>query len=966
MKLAPHELDRVLSTEILPLVSKPNRYVANELGLAPKDWDQALVRFLLCYPDAYEVGMSHTGTQILYHIVNRDPRWLLDRVYAPWPDMEDQLRGRGIPLFGLQQRRPVRDYDLLGFTLQSELTYTNLLNVLDLSGIPLRQEQRGDADPLVCIGGPCASNPEPLAPFVDFALLGDAEDAIGEMLEVVADWKACIDGGANRRPSAGAGAERAQDGGGRGVHGRDMSREVRPLSDSESRSSTPRPMPPEPVPALPPRSGARAKLLERLAVEVPGVYVPSLYEVPPGRRTPRPKPTAPAGTPFPVVARKVPVLRPEDHPRQMVVSLTETTHDRLPIEVMRGCMRGCRFCQAGYLYRPARERDVDETVAIAEAGIKHSGWQEVSLLSLSTADYSQAVELTDRMSRTLVDRGVGVSLPSLRADAFSVGLAEAVSRVRKSGFTFAPEAGSQRLRNVINKGISEEDILSAVDRAMAAGWTSVKLYFMIGHPTETEQDFEELARLLDKVKAVLRKYPGRRHVTLGFSPFVPKAHTPFQWERQDDFETTRAKLAWIKQRLRGQGVEIRHHETADTAIEGIISRGGREIAEVVEGAWRRGARFDGWGEYCRFDHWLAALEAQGRTLRDTFREIGEDEELPWEVVSYKIDRGYFLKERHKAYAAGETDECKHVRCSACGVCDFEAVRNLLAAPVTTAKPDPATGLLQGVPGSRVRLGYRKGEAVRFISHLDLLRELERTFRRAEAPVLYTEGFSPRPRLSAGPPLALGWTSDAEWIDVDLAGEWPQERLTELLADLNRHVVPGIDFFVATVVPPGTGSLVAGIAQGTYRATLPNPPFETTLGELEGAARRFLDAPSVVILRERKGQRGQRGQREHERLNRPVDIRPLVYDFAVLSEDTVALTVATSSDGSVKPTEVLAAALGLDETRVPLIQIRKLAATLASGDDPAACGAARAEVNTLETRNLDYWEPARDARRDPGG
>src|SRR5262245_54490964 len=566
-------LDQVLSTEILPLVSKPNRYVGNELGLAPKDWDAARVRFLLCYPDAYEVGMSHTGTQILYHVVNRDPRWLLDRVYAPWPDMEAILRERGIPLFGLQHRRPVADYDVLGFTLQSELTYTNLLNVLDLSGLPLRQTERREGDPLVCIGGPCASNPEPLAPFIDFALIGDAEDAIGEILEVVADWK-------QTQESSG---DAAQDG----------------------------------------RSGARAKLLERLALEVPGVYVPSLYEPRSCERLPRPKATAPSWTASPVVARKVPVLRAEDHPSRMVVSLTETTHDRLPIEVMRGCMRGCRFCQAGYLYRPARERDVDETVAIAQEGIKHSGWQEVSLLSLSTADYSQALELTDRMSRTMVDRGVGVSLPSLRADAFSVGLAEAVSRVRKSGFTFAPEAGSQRLRNVINKGITEEDILSAVDRAMASGWTSVKLYFMIGHPTENEQDFEELAQLVGKIKGILRKYPGRRHITLGFSPFVPKSHTPFQWERQDDFETTRTKLAWIKNRLKGQGVEIRHHETADTAIEGVISRGGREIADVIEGAWRRGARFDGWGEHCRFDYWQQALAENDLSLEQTFREIGE-------------------------------------------------------------------------------------------------------------------------------------------------------------------------------------------------------------------------------------------------------------------------------------------------------------------------------------------------------
>jgi radical SAM family uncharacterized protein/radical SAM-linked protein len=906
LRWTPEKLERTLTQEVLPLVSKPNRYLGNEIGLAEKDWESTAVRFLLCYPDTYEVGMSHTGTQILYHIVNRDPRWLLDRVYAPWPDMEQELRKRRIPLWGLQHRRPVREYDILGFTLQSELTYTNLLTVLDLSGIPLRAADRSDDHPIVMIGGPCASNPEPLAPFVDCAMIGDAEDALCEVLELVADWKA---------------------------------------GKAEGHPLTPGGSP----------GHKRRDLLETLATRVPGIYVPSLYEIPEGGRTARVKRDAPEGTPFPVVARKVPVLRPEDHPRQMVVSLTETTHDRLPIEVMRGCMRGCRFCQAGYLYRPARERDVDETVEIAERGIEHSGWQEVSLLSLSTADYSEAVELTDRMSRTMVGRGVSVSLPSLRADAFSVGLAEAVSRVRKSGFTFAPEAGSQRLRDVINKGITEEDILSAVDRAMKSGWTSVKLYFMIGHPTETEEDFEELAQLVEKIKGILKGHPGRRHITLGFSPFVPKAHTPFQWERQDTLEETREKLAWIKRRLKGRGVEIRYHENADTAIEGVISRGGREIGDVIEGAWRRGARFDGWSEHCDLAPWEKALQDKGLTLTDTFREIGEGEELPWEVVSYKIDRGYFQKERHKAYDAGLTDECKDVRCSSCGVCDFAALRNLLAAPVVSAKPEPAQGLLQGVPGTTVRLKYAKGELLRFISHLDLLRELERTLRRADVPVLYSEGFSPRPKISAGPPLALGWMSDSEWIDVELAGDWPQERLAGLLDDLNTHSASGIEFLKAAAMPPKSASLVAAIEESSYLARFPRPPFETSLGMLTEASAAFMAAASVVITRESKRRR------------REVDIRPLVDELAVVADDEVVLRVTTASDQSVKPTEVLAAALDMERQLVPLIQIHKLEATVASGDCPTTGSLARAEVTSFETRDIDFstW-PARDARGHNGG
>lgn len=892
MHWTPDRLQTALATDILPFVSKPNRYVGNERNVVVKDWAGARVRFLLCYPDAYEVGMSHTGTQILYHIVNRDPQWLLERTYAPWPDMEQRMRAHGLPLFALESRRPATDFDLFGFTLQSELTYTNVLNCLDLSGIPLYQRDRRPSDPLVLVGGPCASNPEPLAPFVDFALIGDAEDAIHEILDVVADGK-----------------ERAL---------------------------------------------ARHELLEQLATRVAGVYVPSLYHVPEGGRTPRP---LAAHVPSPVVARKVPVLRPEDHPRRMVVPLTETTHDRLPIEVMRGCMRGCRFCQAGYLYRPARERDVEEIQEIAEAGIRDSGWQEVSLLSLSTADYSRAGEMVDRMSRTMVDRGVNVSLPSLRADEFSVGLAESVSRVRKSGFTFAPEAGSQRLRNVINKGITEADILGAVEKAMAAGWTAVKLYFMIGHPTEQEGDFEELALLVERIKAILKRYPGHRHITLGFSPFVPKAHTPFQWEQQDDFETTERKLAWVKARLKGKGVEIRHHQPPETAIEGIISRGGREIAAVIEGAWRRGARFDGWSEWVRFDHWIDALAGAGLTLRDTFREIREDEELPWEIVSYKIDRNYFQKERHKAYQAGETDECKHVRCSACGVCDFDGLKNVLAPPAATPVPQPARGLLQRVPATTVRLAYRKTERVRFISHLDVLRELERALRRIDAPLVYSEGFSPRPRLSAGPPLALGWTSDEEWLDVELAGlshEWTEDCLRTLMTELNAAIAPGMEFVSAAAMPSRTLSLVVGTATSVYDVTLPGQGSDWSAGSLEAYAARYLASRSVLVERERKGQR------------RTVDVRPLTHDITVLGPGRLRLELATSSSGSAKPTEVTQALLELDAEEVLRIQVHKVRAIDPSGEQLDAGALARAEGTSLETRNLDHREYAGNPRGDPRG
>jgi len=891
-----------LEREVLPLVSKPNRYVGNERGIVRKDWDAVRARMLFCFPDVYEVGMSHTGTQILYHVVNRRPEWLFERAYAPWPDMERLMRERSIPLYALESGRAAHEFDVVGFTLQSELTYTNLLTMLDLAGIPLRQLERQNGDPIVLTGGPCASNPEPLAPFVDAVLLGDAEDAIHEILEVVADHK----------ETGGAKGEGAT---------------------------------------------ARERLLWRLATEVTGLYVPSLYVAEAAVGTPRP--TDPR-LPFPVHARTVPVLRDEDYPREMLVPVGEVVHERLPIEVQRGCTRGCRFCQAGYLYRPARERSVEECVEIAEQGIAFSGHEEVSLLSLSTADYSQAKTLVDRVSRAMAERGVSVSLPSLRADAFSVELAEAVSRVRKSGFTFAPEAGSERLRRVINKGITEADILEAVDRAMAAGWQGVKLYLMIGHPTETLEDFEELVLLVGKIKAVLRRHRGRRHVSLSFSPFVPKAHTPFQWERQDSEEETRNKLRWIKQRLGGQGVEIRNHDPAETIIEGVISRGGREAADVIEEAWRRGARFDGWSETIDLAVWRDALAARGLSLDASFRERAEDEDLPWEVVSYKIPREYFLKERRRAYAAQETDECKAVRCSACGVCDFQAIRNVLAPepnpvravrPASTARPRDAAA---APTSATVRLRYAKRSPLRFVGHLELMGELDRVLRRAGVPVVYSEGFAARPRISAGAPLATGWVSESEWLDVEAAGEWDAPALARLLCDLNRHTAAGLDFLAAGALSGRGQSLMASVERSTYRATFPQPPFEWSFADLDAGCRTFLARADAPYARERHGR------------TRQVDLRPLVFDLAALDASTVVAEVRTASDGSAKPTEILEAALGIPQERVPLILIQKTDTRFAGGASPLQSCAVAVGDTDVEKGNLDQWQPAGDPRGDRGG
>lgn len=916
-------LGSTLEREVLPLVAKPHRYVGHELGAVRKDWDAARVRMLFCYPDLYEVGMSHPGTQILYHVVNRRPAWLMERAYAPWPDMEALMRERGMPLFSLESKRPARDFDVIGFTLQSELTYTNVLTMLDLAGLPLRQAERRDGDPLILAGGPCASNPEPMAAFVDAYLLGDAEEALPEILALIEEEK-----------SRGIGVV---------------------VGDWEKKGRDSRG----------PNFRSREHLLWRLATEVAGVYVPSLYAVPQGGGTARP--TDPR-LPFPVVARTVPELKADDHPRRMLVPLTQVTHERLPIEVQRGCVRGCRFCQAGYLYRPVRERDVGECVAIAEDGMAHGGQEEISLLSLSTADHSQVESLVDAVSRAAAARGVAVALPSLRADAFSLKLAESASRVRRTGFTFAPEAGSERLRRVINKGLTERDILLAIERALDAGWTSVKLYLMIGHPTERETDFAELAELVAKIRAVVAQRPGRG-VCLSISPFVPKPHTPFQWERQDRLDETRAKLRWIRKRLAGSGIEVKHHVLEATAVEGIISRGGRETADVIEGAWRRGARFDEWTEQLRPGAWMAALGEIGASLDARFSERDEAEALPWDVVSYGIRRRWFQRERRRAYAGTLTEECRRGRCSACGVCDFETVKNVLAAehvgvgdsglgigvaPEAVGRPLPEPQSSISDPHQIVRLRYAKQAPLRFLSHLDVLRELVRSCRRAGAPLVYSGGFVPRPRLSAGQALATGWTSASEWLDLELAGEWDARRLAQLLEALNRHAAPGLRFLAAGTLRLSP-SLSASVEGSAYRATFPQPPFEPAFARLDAGCRAFLARDAVPFVRQRSANR-----------TRMVDLRPLVFDLAALDGSTVVLELRTASDGSAKPTEILEAACGVPKHLLPLINIHKTDTWFADGLAPLAGCTVTAGETSVETGDIDQWEPAGDPRGDPGG
>lgn len=589
-------------------MSVPARYLNGELNSIRKPHSGVSLLFALAFPDVYEVGMSHLGSHILYKVLNDHPQIACERVYAPWIDMEALMRQEGLPLFALESQAPVAGFHVLGFSLLYELCYTNVLNMLDLAGIPLRSSQRCEDHPLVIAGGPCCFNPEPLAPFIDAFVIGEGEEVALELCEAVMSF----------------------------------------------------------------RGKPRHQLLERLA-GIEGVYVPSLYAEQYGDGSYLGLEPLWEGAPRKIRKRVLATLEGAPYPLKPIVPFVNIVHDRAALEVFRGCTRGCRFCQAGIIYRPVRERQPESVLAMARELIAATGYDELSLISLSTADYSAIQETMKQLASELSNAGVGLSLPSLRVDTFSVELAKQVEKVRKSTFTFAPEAGTDRLRRVINKRISHEQILEACAAAFEAGWHSLKLYFMIGLPTETDGDIEGIANLVRDVKKVYRSVGvSRRSLALhvSVSNFVPKPHTPFQWEAQDTPEELTRKQSLLSRLLRPLGVKLSTHDVHASLLEAVLSRGDRRLAAVIEQAWRNGARFDAWSDQFHFDIWDQAFRDTGVDPRYyANRQRTRDEVLPWQHIDPGVSQEFLWSERLKALAGEETPDCRFDGCSGCGVCD---------------------------------------------------------------------------------------------------------------------------------------------------------------------------------------------------------------------------------------------------------------------------------------------------------
>ncbi|MBU1701333.1 MAG: TIGR03960 family B12-binding radical SAM protein [Candidatus Eisenbacteria bacterium] len=748
------ELRRRLE-EQLPLVEHPMRYLGGELNQIRKDPAQVRVQWLLILPEVYEIGMSHQGLKTLYDILNRRPDALAERTYSPWIDLEARMRRAGIPLFSLETHRPAREFDIIGISLQYELTGTNILNLLDLAGIPIWQKDRSDDDPLIFAGGPVATNPEPLADFFDAILIGDGEEVVHAISDGVIATK---------------GAPRAE------------------------------------------------RLLALAQIE--GIYVPSLYrpEYDADGALLRVEPIHPA-IPKKVKRRYVADLNTTAYPTKPLVPLQEIVQDRLGVEVLRGCTQGCRYCQAGYFYRPLRERSVSRITELTTEGLRQSGWDEVSLVSLSTADHTQIEAITDVLSTRLSPDHIGISLPSLRADRFSVALADKVSQVRKSGFTFAPEAGTERLRFAINKQITDAEFYETVRAVYRRGWRQIKLYFMIGLPTETKEDLDGIVEMMGKLRGIGREFGGSVSVTASIGSFIPKSHTPFQWEPFESPDSLKEKIAFLKPRIETKWSRMKFHNVDSSYIEAVHSQGDRRLAAVIYEAWRRGARFDGWSEHFSLASWEAAFRAAGIDPLSYIRRKETSEPLPWDHIDILINKKFLIKDLQRAREGVILEDCRRGNCSGCGVpgsgTDIQLAEAVTAEELLLLKtgdgPAHGSSLDPEVPAQRIRLVYRKLGISRFIGHLDLCRLLARAIKLAGMSLAYSKGFNPRPKLIIAAPLSVGTESLCEIAVLDLMQPVPPGEI----CNIERYLPDGITVRDASEIETAGRRLTVAATSAKY-------------------------------------------------------------------------------------------------------------------------------------------------------
>lgn len=758
------EMQRELR-DILPFCQKPIRYTGGEYNALIKERKPGTILFGLIFPDVYEVGMSNYGLKILYHILNQIPGVIAERAYAPWPDFGQLLKGKKIPLYSLETKTPLRNFHILGFSLQSELSYTTVLYILDLAGIPLKSAERSDSDPLVIAGGPCCVNPLPMAEFFDAFCLGDGEEVVREIVEVY----------------------------------RNSSRK-------------------------------RDEILSALA-KIEGVYVPSQKRRDSSR-----------------VKRRIKRdLREEDFPFPPIVPVCDIVHDRLTIEAMRGCTRGCRFCQAGIINRPLRLRKPEEILLLAERGIRSSGWEEISLLAFSISDYPDLSNLLTQLNFLLYKRMVAISLPSMRGEDFSLNFAQKLKAIKKTGLTFAPETISSRLKGLINKDVKEENILQALAAAAEAGWLGVKLYFMIGLPGETEEDIKDIARF---VLTCARSFK-RMQIRFSVAPFIPKPHTPLQWQPFLDIPILQERLKLLKRETKRGNVHLKWENSYQSQIQAILARGDERLNAGILAVYQRGAILPEWSEFFNYQHWQDGFQDVGLDFSQYLIGIPLERQLPWDFIDVGVDKEFLRREAQRAKEGILTPDCREGNCHQCGVCAEKQKGKVGVIPLKVEVPNGYERKVFLTSGKKLtyRVKYAVGESFLFASHLDIVRQFYRALRRSELPVAFSGGFSPHPLVSFGPPLPVGVSSRGEYLDVQLIASYSGN----LTRDLAPFLPKGIMILETRIIRKEVDSLGKAINLAEYEIRpLLSLPFDKEMiikrgREFAGIYRMEFNADNLTVF-----------------------------------------------------------------------------------------------------------------------
>jgi len=820
--------------EVLSLVSKPVRYLGQEINSIRKDPAQVRLRFCLAFPDVYEVGMSHLGIQILYHILNGRKEISCERAFTPWVDMEKVLREKNIPLSSLESSTPLHQFDILGFSLQYELCFTNVLNMLDLCHIPFFSRERDERFPLIIAGGPSTFNPEPMADFFDAVVIGDGEEVVLEICDLVIQWKE--------------------------------------------------------------NKGKKDDLLKSLS-QLEGVYVPGLQAD--GRK---------------VRKRVVSDLNQAPFPTCPIVPYMKVIHDRLNMEIARGCKRGCRFCEAGFIHRPYRERSPELIQEILGASLKRTGYEEVSLLSLSAGDYSSIGPLLSNLMDRFESKRIAVSFPSLRIESVVGYLAEEVKRVRKTGFTIAPEAGTERLRRVMNKEMDEGVLFQGLTDLFSKGWKNLKLYFMMGLPTEREEDLRGILHLSKKISSLGEKQKVYPHINVSISTFVPKPHTPFQWESQIPLEEMKEKLSFLRDELKKNRLRSKWQDPHLSFLEGIFSMGDRNLSRVLVEAHRLGCRFDGWSDQFHYSSWKEAFEKMGFEMELGTRKKSFKETLPWSFIETGIDPTFLWKEYQKGLKEEISPPCEE-DCYRCGVCDGETLRVREGAPsdLRPLERKKEGWVRKKMFKKKVRLRFTKKGEVRFISHLELAHLFYRASKRADLPLSHSEGFHPMPRIIFATALPVGMETLMEIVDMELEGGITPLEVKERL---NQTLPFGIEIMEAKEVPLSSPT-TSQLHRSVYWI-----PLDHLISKEEATSRlqKAFEKKGLLLHQERKGKQ------------RRVDIWPLIERMEAKEGESeagesphwgVELVLRKGMGRSAKPTEILGAILGLEKESLAQVKVIKL-------------------------------------------